>query len=222
MAIAPAVADKFYFYESRIRAAQNAADSQTKLQLLSHCVIDFPRRDEARLPLFQAAASMRSDEFAIGVLGPLLHTQFMGSTARPTADSEEEEIIGSYDEEGIGSGDSRTPVTPSPRLSLAQQAQVAQTIGETMARLNRLPDAVSYFEIARRAQSSPAGRKDLAHKIADLKAALRIQHQNLARQPLLHEALEQDRIVRPRLLARAAPVPKSGTKSVTTKGGAKP
>jgi hypothetical protein len=99
-------------------------------------------------------------------------------------------------------------------------------IGETMARLNRLPDAVSYFEIARRSQTSPAARKDLAHKIADLKAALRIQRQNAARQPLLHEALEQDRIVRSRLLARAAPVPKTVTKTVsktvTTKGVVKP
>src|SRR5208282_642494 len=39
-AISPAAADKFYFYEARIKAAQNAADSQTKLQLLSHCVND--------------------------------------------------------------------------------------------------------------------------------------------------------------------------------------
>jgi hypothetical protein len=95
---------------------------------------------------------------------------------------------------------------------------VAQIVGETMARLNRLSDAVSYFEIARRSQTSPAGLKDLAHKIADLKAALRIQRQNAARQPVLHEALEQDRIVRPRLLARGAPAPKT----VTTKGGVKP
>ena len=226
-----APADKFYFYEARIKAAQNASDSQTKLQLLSHCVIDFPRRDEARVPLFQAAASMHSDEFAIGVLGPLLHTQFLGGAARSTPDfnSEDEQIIssdtGSDDEEATEGDDSNNSVTPSPRLSRAQQAQVAQMIGETMARLNRLPDAVSYFEIARRSQTSPAARKDLARKIADLKAELRIQHQNAARQPLLHEALEQDRIVRPRLLARAAPVPKvpkSVTKTVTPKGGVKP
>ena len=77
-------------------------------------------------------------------------------------------------------------------------------------------------KIARRSQTSSAARKDLAHQIADLKAALRIQHQNAARQPLLHEALEQDRIVRPRLLARAAPASKTVSKTVTAKGGVKP
>ncbi|MGD0416757.1 MAG: tetratricopeptide repeat protein, partial [Terriglobales bacterium] len=225
-AISPAAADKFYFYEARIKAAQNAADSQTKLQLLSHCIIDFPRLDAARVPLFQVAASIHSDEFAIGVLGPLLHAQFVGSTVRSTPDSEDEQIVRSDNDEDNESDDSSSPVTLSPRLSRAQQAQVAQAIGETMARLNRLSDAVSYFEIARRSQTLPAARKDLAHQIADLKAALRIQHQNAARQPLLHEALEQDRIVRPQLLARAGPVPKPvskpASKAVTAKGGVKP
>ena len=89
---------------------------------------------------------MHSDEFAIGVLGPLLHTQFMGSTVRSTPDSEDEQIIGSDNDEDNESEDSSTPVTLSPRLSRAQQAQVAQMIGETMARLKRLSDAVSYFE----------------------------------------------------------------------------
>ena len=210
-AIPPTAADKFYFYEARIKAAQNASDSQTKLQLLSHCVIDFPRRDEARIPLFQAAASLHSDEFALGILEPLLQTQFLGRTAPSDAYSEEEQIISSDNNEENESQETNTPVTPSPRLTRAQQAQVAQMIGETMARLNRLPEAVSYFEIARRSQSSPAVRKDLTRRIADLKAALRIEHQNAARQPLLHEALEQDRIVRPRLLARAAPAPKAAT-----------
>ena len=214
-AISATAADKFYFYEARIKAAQNAADSQMKLQLLSHCVIDFPRRDEARVPLFQAAASMRSDEFAMAVIDPLLRAQFLGSAAAASA---EEQIISSDSDEENESDDSSTPVTPAFVLSRSQQAQVAQMVGETAERLSRLPEAVSYFEIARRSQSSPAARKALARKIDDLKAALRMQRQNAARQPLLHEALEQDRTVRPRLLGRAGPSPKTAT----AKGSVKP
>ena len=224
-AISPAAADKFYYYEARIKAANHAADSQTKLHLLGHCVIDFPGRDEARVALFEAAADRHSDEFAIGILGPLLQTQFLGYSAPSTADSnsnfEDEQIVDTGNDEENESDDSGTrvtPVTPSTVLHRAQQARVAQTIGETMARLNRLPDAVSYFEIARRFQISAMARKDLARKIADLKATLRIQQQNAARQPLLHEALEQNRVVRPRLLARAA----AAHKTVATKGGVNP
>jgi cellulose synthase operon protein C len=220
-ALSPAAADKSYFYQARIEAAQKTSDSRARLQLLSHSIIDFPRRDQARIPLFQAAASMHSDEFAIGVLGPLLGTQWLGSTARSTPHSEGEPMIGSDVEEGTESDRAespQTPDTPSLRLSRAQRAQMAQAIGETMARLNRLADAVSYFEIARFSETSPAARKDLAQRIADLKAALTMKRQNALRQPLLHEALEQDRIVRPRLLARVAGVPRT----VTATGGAKP
>ena len=76
-AITTTAADKFYFYDARIRAAQNVADPKTKLELLSHCIIDFPRRNEARIPLFRAAYAMQSNEYALGVMEPLFQTQFL-------------------------------------------------------------------------------------------------------------------------------------------------
>jgi tetratricopeptide (TPR) repeat protein len=217
-AISQIAADKFYFYETRIKAAQNVADAQAKLELLSHCIIDFPRRDEARVPLFHAAANLRSDEYALGVLEPQLHTQFLVTNAPPSANYEEERIITSDNDEEDESEPTNIPITPSPKISRAQQAQLAQMIGEMMMRLNRLSDAVSYFEVARSLELSPELRRENKKKIADLKAALRMQQQNAARQPLLHEAMEQDRIVRPRLVARTAPGPKTGTPT----GGVKP
>jgi len=215
-AITPAAADKFYFYAARIKAAQNVSDSQTKVQLLSHCIIDFPRRDEARVPLFQAAAAAKSDEYALGVMEPLFQTQFLRNDVSEAGGGEEEQIVSSgYEDEE--SNDEIAPATAAAKLSRAQQAQVAQLIGDTMSRLGRLSDAVAYYDRARRAESSPAGRKELLRKIADTKAALRIQHQNAARQPILHKPLEQDRVVRPQLLARATPAPKAAAK-----GGVKP
>jgi predicted Zn-dependent protease len=214
-AIPATVADKFYFYEARIKAAQNTADSQTKIQLLSHCVIDFPRRDEARVPLFEAAASMRSDEFALGVLEPLLQTQFL---SRHVSAAEEERIVSSDLDEEDNNDDSSAPASAALTRPRAQQAQVAQMIGDAMMRLDRLAEALSYFEVARHFENSPAGRKELKRKIAGAKATLRVQHQNAQRQPLLHEVLEQDRVVRPRLLAGVSPAPRAAT----VKGGLKP
>jgi tetratricopeptide (TPR) repeat protein len=211
-AITTAASDKFYFYDARIRAAQNVTDTQTRIQLLSHCVIDFPRRDEARVPLFEAAFAAQSDEYALGVIEPLFRTQFL----RTPTSSEEEQIISSSDEEGNSDESEISSATPA-NLSRAQEARVAQMIGDTMARLDRLPDAVAYYEIARHAETSPAARKTLLRKISDAKAAMRIQQQNAARQPLLHEALEQDRVVQPKLIARATSTPKTAA----SKGGVK-
>jgi cellulose synthase operon protein C len=217
-ALTTAAADKFYFYDVRIRAAQNAGDAKRKIQLLSHCVIDFPRRDEARVPLFQAAAAAQSDEYALGVMEPLFQTQFWRTYVpeRGAAGAEEEQIIGSGDEEDA-SDESSAPATTAARLSRAQQAQVAQMIGDAMIRLNRLADAVSYYQTARQLETAAAVRKTLYRKITDVKASLRIQQQNAARQPILHEPLEQDRVVRPQLVARVTP----GPKATTSKGGVK-
>jgi hypothetical protein len=90
-------------------------------------------------------------------------------------------------------------------------------IGDTMIRLNRLADAVSYYQTARQLETAAADRKTIYRKITDAKASLRIQQQNAARQPILHEPLEQDRVVRPQLIARVTPVPKAKT----SKGGMK-
>jgi len=217
-AITTAAADKFYFYDARIRAAQNVADPKTKIQLLSHCVIDFPRRDESRIPLFQAAAAAQSNEYALGVMEPLFQTQFLRAYVPEggASGAEEEQIISSGEEEEA-SDESSAPATAAAKLSRAQQAQVAQMIGDTMIRLNRLADAVSYYQTARQLESAAAVRKTLYRKIADAKASLRIQQQNTARQPILHEPLEQDRVVRPQLIARVTPA----SKAATSKGGVK-
>ena len=191
------------------------ADTQLKIQLLSHCIIDFPRRDDARVPLFQAAVAAQSNEYAIGIMEPLFQTQFLRNY-EPEAANDEQQIVSSGDEEEE-SDDSNAPVSAAMKLSRAQEAQVAQMIGDVMSRLNRLTEAVSYYDTARRMEDSAAIRKALLRKIADAKSTLRIEHQNAMRQPLLHEALEQDRVVRPRLMARVTPVPKMAN----AKGGVK-
>ncbi len=213
-AITATAADKFYFYAARMKAAQTVADSQTKIQLLSHCVIDFPRRDEARVPLFQAAAAANSNEYAIGVLETLFQTQFLRNDV-VGAGNEEEQIVSSGDQEEEGDDEANATATATLKLSRAQQAEVAQMIGDAMSRLGRVADALSYYQAARRMETSRAVRRTLLSKIAESKSLLRMQHQNAARQPLLHEALEQDRVVRSRVLARVAPAPKAAA----AKGG---
>jgi predicted Zn-dependent protease len=212
--ITPATADKFYFYEARIRAAQNTYDAQTKIQLLTHCIVDFPRRDDARIPLFLAATTVQSDEFALGVMEPLFHTQFLRKPESETANQEEQ--IGSASEEEQNTGDeSNAQASPAMKLTRPEQARIADMIGDTMVRLNRRSEAVFYYEsayeTARRMQDAPAIRKALLRKLSDARAELRVERGNAARQPLLHEPLEQDRLVRPRLPARAAPAPKVRT-----------
>ncbi|HET8826267.1 MAG TPA: hypothetical protein VFM77_14110, partial [Terriglobales bacterium] len=208
----PTAADKFYFYEARIEAAQTVADTRLKLQLLIHCIIDFPRRDEARLPLFQIAVSAHQDELALAVIQPVFH-QYTQSYTAPSA---EEQIVGIDENDSEDADDNGPAILSSAKLTRSQQTQVAQTLGEIMLRLGRPTEALPYFQTARRLEATQPNRKVLDKKIADLKSLIRIQQQNVARQPILHQALDQDRIVRARLTARAI-----STTQPSIKGGVK-
>ena len=209
-------ADKFYFYQARIDTAERIADPQTKFQLLSHCVIDFPRRNPARLPLFEAAREIKSYKYALGILDPLLQTQFLRNRVSEPG-TEEEEIVSSGEEEETGADDSTYRVPAQTQMPKPEQARIAQLIGDTMNQVGRIDDALSYYQSARNLETSSAVRKTLNHKIAEARRVLRIQHDNLARQPLLHEALEQDRVVRPKLALRTPEVSKD-----TPSGSVKP
>ena len=202
-AVTAGAADKFYFYEARMRAAERMADTPTKVQLLSHCVIDFPRRDAARVLLYETTARTRSDAYAIGILEPLLSTQFLREQIPRHADGEEQ-IQSGAEEGGRDAIGSNTSVTANAPLKRAEKAFVLEMIGDTMMRLGRNGEALSYYQAARRIGASPAARKRLAVKIAGESSVLKMQEENAARQPLLHEAVEQDRIVRPRIVQKNA------------------
>jgi hypothetical protein len=199
-----------------MRAAENAADPQVKIQLLSHCVIDFPRRESARVPLFEAATSAKSDDYGLAIIEPLFQTQYFRPDVSQ-APNEEEQIVSSGEDEDESGSESTVQGLGDEQLSPAQRARVSKLIADTMVRVGRFPDALSYYQTARSLETSPENRKQLNRRIADMKSILKIQRENAARQPLLHEALEQDRVVRPRLLARAGPV----TNPAMEKGGAR-
>ncbi len=210
-AVTATSADKFYFYEARIMAAQNISDPHLRLQLLTHCIADFPHREEARLPLFRAAAATQSNEFAITVLQPLLQRQFLRNVS--SSDNLQDIIDTGENAEYGQDSDVNTRAISTTKLTRAQQAETAQQVAEVMMRLGRLSEAISYYDLARRLESSPAARAALVRKIADAKTMLRVQRENAARQPIFHEALEQDRVVRPHLVARVTPSSAvSGTK----------
>ncbi len=205
-------ADQPFFYDARLRAAQSSADAPVKVQLLGNALADTPTRDDARIPLFQAAAGLRSDEFARGVIESLLRQQFLGSVS-PLGSREEEitpEANNTADDENVPSQAGNPFKVPT-----AQQGQVARTLGDLMIRLDRLDEGLRYLRIAHKLEKGTARRKEISTTIAEISARLHRQRLNAARQPILHEALEQDRLVRPRLLARSAPAAKEAVKGGT-------
>ena len=208
-------ADQPFFYDARLRAAQSAADPRVRLQLLGNALAETAIRDDARIPVFHAAAGLNQNEFALASIEQLLRQQ--GLMRVPPRESNEEEEIVSEDvteQDSDGSeDDSSARAAATTKLSQLQQAQVTRAVGEVMMKLNRLNEALPYLQLAQKLEKTPTRLKEIKAEIANLKGRLRREQQNAARQPILHADLEQDRLVRPRLVARAAPAAKANSKA---------
>ena len=188
-----------YFYDSRLAAAQNSTDAHAKMEVLAKALADWPSREDARVPFFRAAVSIPEDERALASIEQLLRRRQLGQVT--PANPNDEEILGSEDADT-----SQGEVETSPGLALqpSRQAELAHEVALAMLRLDRLDEAASYLQIAQKLEKSPAELKRISTQLQDVRARLRRQHTNAARQPILHAELEQDRVVRPRLVAQAA------------------
>jgi hypothetical protein len=133
------------------------------------------------------------------VIEPLLLRQFL--TSGPRTMGGNGQIIEDTENGAVNEnvGGSESPFT----LPAEEQKQIAKTLGEVTIRLGRLDEALRYLRAAQKLETAPALRKEVTNKIAHVSAQLRRRQLNATRQPILHEALEQDRLVRPRLLARS-------------------
>jgi hypothetical protein len=81
-----------------------------------------------------------------------------------------------------------------------------------LTRIDRPNDALTYLRIAHKLEKAPARRQQIGSVITNVRLQLRRQQLNDARQPILHEALEQDRVVRPKVLNRAVQPAKTAAK----------
>jgi predicted Zn-dependent protease len=207
--ITPAASDRPFFYDARLKAAQNSSEARTKIQILTKALNDTPAREDARIPLFQAAVSVHEDEFALAAIEQMLREQRIRQVVRNVTGNEEE-IIGN-DESDANQPDN-TPVYATTKLPPAQQAQIARSVGLALMRLNRFGEALAYLQLAQKLEKTPARRKEIAAELADVKARLQRQQLNAARQPILHAELEQDRLVRPQLIAQTASAAKPSAK----------
>jgi hypothetical protein len=99
------------------------------------------------------------------------------------------------------------------KLSPSQQAQVARSVGDVLAKLNRFNEALPYLQLAQKLDKAPERLKGIRSEIVNVRSRLRRNQQNAARQPILHADLEQDRLVRPLLMTPAAPAAKANSKA---------
>jgi Flp pilus assembly protein TadD len=88
-------------------------------------------------------------------------------------------------------------------LTAASRARLAGELGEAYRLVDRLSDANRFFSIALEGQSA-AARAAIRQRMTALSEEIARRARNAARQPLVGEALDQQQLVRPRILPRTA------------------
>lgn len=197
--ITPAAADHPFFVDARLAAAENAANPRNKMEILEKTLADSPSNDAARLAFFRAAASTGADQLALASIEQFLERRMFGQAAVNDSSGRENSADAGNDSNAI----SQVQTSSTLALEPAEETELTHEIALAMIRVGRLEEAVGYLQIDRKLETSPEQRKLVASEILDLEARLRLERTNAAREPILHADLEQDRLVRPRLVARA-------------------
>jgi tetratricopeptide (TPR) repeat protein len=163
------------FAWSRLEAASSARDAAARERLLSAFLAIDPRAVQPKVDLFRAALEARHDALAIAVARQLV---------RGVSD---ESMFTPWEADAFFNGASQ-----NDRLSMARG------LGEAQQRLGNLRAAALYFQIAQHIQPQEPVQRSLAAVLA----RLALDAKNEARRPVITDALEQDRLVRPKVSVR--------------------
>jgi tetratricopeptide (TPR) repeat protein len=201
------LADKPYFTVARTSAAKNEADAGVSARLLRNALADAPDRDAIRVSLFQALARLKQDRLALSSIEPLLRTGFLeGPSGRYSRFYEQKVETDDAEADAQDAASRVEPSTPSrPEASVGEQAALTIVVARTYANLDVLNTALRYYRVALKLKLSGKERADVTRSISSIRAAIRRIANNAQRIPVVHKDVEQEHLVRPRLVALLAP-----------------
>ena len=193
--ITPQQASQPYFVPARIAAATTAPVA-AKPALLREAMAIAPS-DSLRLAIFRAELALNHDTKALAAIKPLLQST-NGYYRAPTAQSEEEEPT----PPGTTSEDAST-TSPLPTLLRTREAKItfALAIATLYEKDSDDTTALTYLRTAATLNQNPTRTQTIATRITTLQTRINIATENQTRRPVIHPALNQAVVVRPRLTA---------------------
>jgi tetratricopeptide (TPR) repeat protein len=218
-AITPEQARYPFFVQARVRAARTAASAPAKLDLLREALMLSPDDSSLRLPLFRAALADGRYRIAVSALEPLISPSYQyrsygdnadehaettdasstdDSIAGDSAASDQDEDQESEDETYVPSGAS---FLSGLHLYPGARARIAAQLALAYEKLNELPTAPAYYRTALQFQPKGPAAPEWQKAFTAVQRKLELQRQNADRLPVIHSALEQGHLVRPRLTA---------------------
>jgi hypothetical protein len=186
--IAPDAAAKPFQVEARIDAARTAADPAVRLRLWREALAIAPIDERVRLGTLRAAIASRRDSLALALNQAQAVPQIM--LERQAA----------YYNRRAGYSPYTQPIASPEGLQIpdSERASIAESLAAAAERLDDLPAAQGQLRIAIDLRPEVA-RAPLVRKLDALIAEQNRRTANSARQPVIKDVIEQDRIVRTRI-----------------------
>jgi hypothetical protein len=208
-AITALEANQPFFFAARLKAAENLQGAASA-NLLRAALEDRPGGDAARVPLLKAAMVAGDYHLAIAVMKPYLGDAGFGasSDAQGADDQELLDMDVSFDE----------TVVVLSKLPAKERAEISRDLGLALEKTGSLDQALVYWRSAYKLEPDPAQKTTINKEMQQIRAVLSRRASNLARQPLIHSDLDQNRTVRPRLAERALASPPTVPKPGPTAG----
>jgi Flp pilus assembly protein TadD len=217
-------ADQPYFYAARLGAASKTTDASQSARLLGNALADAPdgAHGEAalRVPLFHALAALKQDRLALASIEPLLRSGYLAELSGQVSRSYPEDV--EPEDATSSTSDAAPEVIPATGVPddapPGERAALAIMVAKCNANLGALETALHYYRTALGGRLPDDARAEVTRNMRSVQALVRRNANNVQRMPVIHKDLEQDHLVRPRLVAaQKAPPPAKSDRG--TKGG---
>jgi hypothetical protein len=188
--------------------------------MLENALADAPDRDTVRIPLFYAFATLKQDRLALSSIEPLLQRDYLvGLSGRSERSAASEDQQVETDEPvaaapTVAAPDAAYGEVPANRSDAppGERAELATAVARSYSNLGALETSLRYYRMALNGKLPETARAEVAKNISSIRAAIRRNANNAQRMPVIHKEVEQNHLVRPRLVAAqsAAPPAKVG------------
>jgi hypothetical protein len=165
-----------------------------------------PQNDSARIQLLHAALDAKEAHLAINTAQPLLsQTRYRGRFFADIVDSTDEpdELPEPVSDEDQSAYETSEPAGRFYTLPRAERADLLAGIAGSYRQIGEPNSALSFFRWAWSVEPDPARRKVMYASAAELRRESARRSTNAQRAPIIHETLDQNHPVRPRLQASA-------------------
>jgi tetratricopeptide (TPR) repeat protein len=184
----PVAADKAFFYEARLKAADGANSLDVRVGLLRGALEYFPFVDTARPPLFRAAMQQSKYQVAVSAMEPLAETGALAAVSTAPSTGVEPDFANELSGTANSAG-----------LSQSDRAQILAGLAQALEKLERYDQAVNTYQQAIRLENTAANKAELRKSLNAVRTVVNRRKLNLSRQPMVRPELEQVNVVRPRL-----------------------